>query len=79
MRASVNEQPLNEADAKPDPIGQFQQWFSYVVENNLSQEPTAFALATADKDGAPSVRMVLLKVRLPLQDGFFLLVCTAHA
>jgi pyridoxamine 5'-phosphate oxidase len=43
-----------------DPIARFRAHFARVLEAGLA-EPTAVALATADADGRPSVRMVLLK------------------
>lgn len=47
------------AEADPDPFRQFTAWFEAVVPE-LS-EPNVMALATADADGTPSVRNVLLK------------------
>ena len=45
---------LRETDADRDPLGQLRRW--------LAEEPVeTAALATATADGAPSVRMVLLK------------------
>lgn len=43
-----------------DPIVQFQVWLEQAREVRVP-EPTAMALATVDGEGAPSVRMVLLK------------------
>ena len=58
-----------ERDAIPhgDPLTLFEAWFA---EAALSEpnDPNAMALATAAPDGAPSVRMVLLKEHGP--DGF---------
>lgn len=51
---------LDEADAAPDPFAQFDRWMQDAVAAGAS-EPTAMTLATADADGAPSARMVLLK------------------
>jgi pyridoxamine 5'-phosphate oxidase len=48
---------LLEQHADPDPLRQFEAWFS---EAGVSV-PEAVALATATRDGAPSARMVLLK------------------
>ena len=50
-----------------DPFGRFDRWFeeAQAAEPN---DPNAMALATATPDGAPSVRMVLLKGYGP--DGF---------
>jgi len=44
----------------PDPIDQFRRWYAEAQATEPG-EPTAVALATVDADGAPSVRMVLLK------------------
>src|SRR5689334_3853015 len=52
-------EPLDERRADPDPFKQFSLWFEQVRE--LEPDPTAMALATATKDGRPSVRTVLLK------------------
>lgn len=43
-----------------DPIGLFAAWFAEARESEPN-DPNAMALATATPDGAPSVRMVLLK------------------
>jgi pyridoxamine 5'-phosphate oxidase len=51
---------LDEATASADPIAQFDRWFAEAREARL-EEPNAMALATATREGAPSVRMVLLK------------------
>src|SRR3569833_3904591 len=50
-----------------DPFQLFHEWFAEARENEVN-DPEAMALATADADGRPSVRMVLLKGRGP--DGF---------
>ena len=52
--------PLREAEVDADPIRQFGAWFQEAVDAEV-REPEAAALATADADGAPSVRMVLVK------------------
>ena len=51
---------LREADADPDPLRQFAAWFEQARATGRA-EPEAVAVATASPDGAPSVRMVLLK------------------
>lgn len=51
--------PLSEADSDTDPMRQFRVWFEQV--RDLEPDPTAMALATATRDGRPSVRTVLLK------------------
>ncbi len=50
-----------------DPIELFGDWFAEAKDCGL-KEPTAMALASADKYGMPSLRMVLLKGYGP--DGF---------
>ena len=52
--------PLREDDVDPDPVSQFTTWFDEAKSAGVSQ-PEAVALATATSDGAPSVRMVLIK------------------
>jgi pyridoxamine 5'-phosphate oxidase len=44
----------------PDPIAFFQEWFADARDREKS-DPTAMSLATADLQGRPAVRMVLLK------------------
>jgi pyridoxamine 5'-phosphate oxidase len=51
--------PLRRGDLDPDPLRQFDAWFGEV--SGLMRAPEAAALATATEDGAPSVRMVLVK------------------
>lgn len=50
---------LRRADLDPEPLRQFERWFAEAGE--AVPVPEAVALATASVDGAPSVRMVLLK------------------
>ena len=51
---------LDEADLAPDPITQFGIWFAQTAAAGFAQ-PEAMVLATADAEGAPSARMVLLR------------------
>ena len=51
----------------PDPLVQFETWFEEAKVSELTL-PEAVALATATRDGQPSVRMVLVKQYD--QDGF---------
>jgi pyridoxamine 5'-phosphate oxidase len=44
----------------PDPLRQFRAWFEHASSSGVSM-PEAAAVATATPDGAPSVRMVLVK------------------
>ncbi|MBV9335032.1 MAG: pyridoxamine 5'-phosphate oxidase [Solirubrobacterales bacterium] len=52
--------PLREEDVDPDPVRQFEHWFEEARAAGAFQ-PEAAALATATRDGTPSVRMVLVK------------------
>jgi pyridoxamine 5'-phosphate oxidase len=51
---------LDETHVSSDPIAEFHRWFQEAGEAQVL-EPNAMALATATPDGAPSVRIVLLK------------------
>ena len=53
------EAELRRADLASDPLEQFRHWFAEAAA--VLDVPEAVALATATPDGAPSVRMVLLK------------------
>jgi pyridoxamine 5'-phosphate oxidase len=52
--------PLDEAHSASEPFPLFRQWFDAAVAAQAAQ-PEAMALATVAPDGAPSVRMVLLR------------------
>jgi pyridoxamine 5'-phosphate oxidase len=54
------DRPLDRDDLLGDPLALFHLWFAAAREAGIPQ-PEALALATATPDGAPSVRMVLLK------------------
>ena len=51
---------LLESDVDADPLEQFRRWFAEAEAAGI-RAPHAMALASAAADGAPSVRMVLLK------------------
>lgn len=51
---------LREEEMDADPVRQFRRWFQEALDSQLV-DPTAMALATADEEGQPSVRVVLLK------------------
>ena len=51
---------LLESQVDSDPVVQFSVWLAQATEAGLA-EPNAMVLATADKDGRPSARTVLLK------------------
>ena len=52
----------DEIDITPtdEPIALFQQWFAEAMQREVN-DPEAMSLATADENGLPDVRMVLLK------------------
>ena len=53
-------QPLREQDVDADPLRQIASWSEHARAAGV-REPEAAALATASADGAPSVRMLLVK------------------
>ena len=59
LRREYVGQPLSESESDANPFDQFSRWFGQVRETEV--DPTAMALATATRDGRPSVRNVLLK------------------
>jgi pyridoxamine 5'-phosphate oxidase len=59
IRREYSGEPLSEIDSAADPFRQFARWIDQV--RDLEADPTAFALATATRDGRPAVRTVLLK------------------
>jgi pyridoxamine 5'-phosphate oxidase len=60
IRREYSHARLDEAHVSPDPVAEFDRWFSQAQEAKVL-EPNAMALATSTRDGTPSVRMVLLK------------------
>ncbi|MEX2181467.1 MAG: pyridoxamine 5'-phosphate oxidase [Gemmatimonadaceae bacterium] len=60
LREEYRRERLDEFDVAADPVEQFHRWFAQAAEAKV-MEPNAMALATADVDGAPNCRMVLLK------------------
>ena len=51
--------------APEDPVPLVSSWLAEIVSSNRLKNPNAMALATSDRAGAPSVRMVLLKEIAP--------------
>ncbi|MEI6409299.1 MAG: pyridoxamine 5'-phosphate oxidase [Bacteroidota bacterium] len=60
LRRNYALESLSESDVQPDPMAQFNKWFQEALNSSLP-EPNAMTLATADKQGRPSARTVLLK------------------
>lgn len=54
------QQSLLEKDIEKHPIKQFDKWWQQAIESNID-EVNAMTLATVDKEGKPSARVVLLK------------------
>ena len=52
---------LHKADLPEDPIDLVNTWLALAIDTGDDPEPNAMSLATADKNGRPSNRMVLLK------------------
>ena len=63
LRMEYRSATLELGDLHPDPFAQFRVWFdtARAVHVDGMDEPHAMTLATADVDGAPSARTVLLK------------------
>ncbi|MGH8873512.1 MAG: pyridoxamine 5'-phosphate oxidase [Acidimicrobiia bacterium] len=60
LRREYEAMGLSERDMAADPTSQFRLWFDGVLESGID-EPNAFVLATADAEGRPSARAVLMK------------------
>src|SRR6187549_1269892 len=60
LRRDYSLQELSESSAAADPFVQFGNWFEEYL-NSSPLEPNAFVLSTADVEGRPSSRVVLLK------------------
>lgn len=60
IRKEYTQSGLSEADADPNPFGQFQKWFDQALAAQLL-EPNGMTLATITPDGKPRARIVLLK------------------
>jgi pyridoxamine 5'-phosphate oxidase len=61
---------VHESDLDPDPLAQFHAWLAEAAATGM-RVPEAMALATATADGAPSVRMVLMKDASPRGFSFY--------
>src|SRR4030095_16689801 len=60
LRRQYTKEKLSAKYVSPDPIIQFEKWFSVSLKFEFV-DPSAMTLATATKDGKPSARVVLLK------------------
>jgi pyridoxamine 5'-phosphate oxidase len=64
LRAHYADVGLDETDLQAEPMAQFEQWLGEVIELGVP-EPNAMVLSTADAEGRPSSRHVLLKAVSP--------------
>jgi pyridoxamine 5'-phosphate oxidase len=60
LRSDYKRGALDEEHADPNPIKQFARWWDEALAAQLP-EPNAMTLATANADGRPAARVVLLK------------------
>jgi pyridoxamine 5'-phosphate oxidase len=67
FRQEYSGKPVEIDQLATDPFIQFSKWFDDAVDAKI-KEPNAMTLATADENGRPSCRVVLLKDFKP--DGF---------
>ena len=61
---------LDIGDLLPDPVEQFRRWIDEAIADG-APEPLAAALATADRAGNPSVRMILVRGIAPAGVDFY--------
>jgi pyridoxamine 5'-phosphate oxidase len=59
-RREYGQRSLNQDDMADSPFVQFEQWFSDILSEDVS-DPTAMVLSTVDARGFPNSRVVLLK------------------
>lgn len=60
-RVEYESPEFHQSDAGSSPMKLFREWLHEAQQRENISEPNAMALATASKEGVPSVRMVLLK------------------
>jgi pyridoxamine 5'-phosphate oxidase len=60
IRTEYKLKVLNETEVKPDAIEQFTEWWQEALQSEI-YEVNAMTLATADSNGSPLARIVLLK------------------
>lgn len=61
MRTDYKKASLDETSVHPSPFTQFERWFKDAQDAQL-QDPNAMILATANAEGMPNIRAVLLKL-----------------
>lgn len=70
LRVEYDGPGFDPADAGSDPMECFSAWFADAASREAVVEPNAMSLATVAPGGAPSLRMVLLKVVEPATAAF---------
>ncbi len=60
IRINYKQKSLDVKDVCINPVDQFDKWFNETMKSGIL-EPTAFILATADKNAKPSARTLLMK------------------
>lgn len=60
LRKDYGQASFAETDALDDPIAQFEVWFTQALKAQVD-EPNAMCLSTADEQGRPSSRIMLIK------------------
>ena len=75
IRREYGSMSLSEENAKENPIEQFEQWFTQVLDVEAS-DPTAMVLSTVDERGYPDARVVLLK---GIEDEQFIFYTNYHS
>jgi pyridoxamine 5'-phosphate oxidase len=60
LRKNYSLGSLDAADVDPDPVRQFQTWFTQALDAQLP-EPNAMTVATVDAEGRPAARILLIK------------------
>ncbi len=60
IRINYKQKSLSVKDVEINPFTQFEKWFDETMKSHIL-EPTAFILATADKNAKPSARALLMK------------------
>ena len=68
LRKEYTGRSLGRKEVDADPFRQFKNWFQQALDTRI-HEPNAMTLATADRTGNPSARIVLLK-GFNQDDGF---------
>ncbi len=61
LRLRLMNQGLSRNDMDASPLKQFESWYAETIETHI-HEPGAMSVATVDKRGVPSQRLVLLKL-----------------